>query len=101
MREPRVSDSDSDQVIGLRATQQPGRLSHILERLHAGLPSAPASRERERTQSLRVLQRQLENARVYLAAAGQVDIDDDLVAGRVARAEFEVVALVDLVTRRR
>jgi hypothetical protein len=100
MREPRGWDPEGDQVVRLPAPPQLGRFSQILERLLVGPPTAPAARDRERAQSLRVLQRQLENARIYLAAAAQVEVDD-LVAKRVARAEGEVAALVDLVTRRR
>jgi hypothetical protein len=88
-------------MVALSAPHQPGRFSRILDRLLVGPRTGPADRDRERAQTLRVLQRQLENARVYLAAAGQVDVDDDLVAARVVRAEVEVSALVDLVTRRR
>ena len=77
------------------------RWSNLLQRILTAPQAQPADQERERLRTLRVLQRQLENARVYLSAAAQLEVDDELITSRVMLAERELDALLQVVTRSR
>ncbi|HVD00514.1 MAG TPA: hypothetical protein VNG93_05135 [Candidatus Dormibacteraeota bacterium] len=94
-------ESRAEQVVQLPAAKPPLRLSTLFAHLLVGPPTGAAARERDRANGLRVLQRQLENARVYLAAATQLEVGDDLLEQRVSRAALEVQTLVEIATRRR
>jgi hypothetical protein len=87
-------------LVAFPSSKRPSALARLAGHLRIHPPEQDDHLHAE-LERLRIVQRQLENAKVYLSAASQVPIDAGFITKRAARLEQDVEALVHLVARYR
>src|ERR1700738_5342129 len=100
MREPARQDPSPRPLVALASSAKPGVLDRLAGRLRRR-GSEQDDHLRAELERLRIVQRQLENAQLYLTAATQVPIEAGFITKRAARLERDVQTLIHIVARYR
>jgi hypothetical protein len=100
MREPARHDPSPRPLVALPSSRKPGMLDRLAGRLRRR-GSEQDDHLRAELERLRIVQRQLENAQLYLTAATQVPIEAGFITKRAARLERDVQTLIQIVARYR